>query len=109
GRLHLEQRPRDTDERPDPWLRLKVTSSILDVDHLVITYQDKSSLADGKSLPSETLEGLLRRVTTWHGEHNVYPNGRSSDGQQLFSFASGASVVERDWLHGPKDLAAWSK
>src|SRR5439155_1049766 len=63
--------------------------------------------ADGKSLSSEKLEALLRQVMTWHGQHNVYPNG-DSDRQEMFSFTSAAEDKE-GWLHGPKDLAAWSK
>ncbi len=107
--FYLDQGPKDKDELLGPWLRLNASSNILDLDHLLSTYQGKSSFANGKPLPSEKFESLLRGVMTWQGEHNVYPDSSGSDGPQMFLIHSGASGVEKNWLHGPKDLAAWSK
>ena len=109
ARLHFGQLPKDNLEKPKPWFHLSASSSIIDVGHVLSTYQDKATLADGKSLPAEKLENFLERMMAWHGERNVYSSGSGGDGQQMFLIASGASDVEQDWLHGPMDLAAWSK
>src|SRR5262249_24573039 len=107
--LVFDQLPKDKHERSDPWVRFDISSSILDVVYGLLTHQEEGALLNGKARASAELEDLLGQLVTWRGEQNVHSGRSGEDETARFCFYSEAKGVERGWVHGPTDLAAWSK
>src|SRR5262249_32891075 len=107
--FHLDEWPKALAEQSVRTFRLDMSSSVFGPYPVVRIYQDKDALVDGKPLPPAEVEDRLRRMVSWHGEHNLFSMGPGSDQKETFQFLSGAWRGERNLQHGPTDLAAWRK
>jgi hypothetical protein len=103
-RFHVDAWPSSTSDPSARWCRLDVSSSILGPDSIIVTFQDKLAVTDGKPLAGVQLAERMRRLVSWRGEQNIYTADPQQD--KRFQFYNSAFGVD-GWRDGPSDLGAW--